>query len=128
MYALFFVAHFDAKVLANGPGQLAGPPLAGLIFSHTGDNWAYLAVFSGATMFIGSLLTLYGERLALRGLLVYRCTLYSTIPAGQASLGGCIDELLVALDIRHDGLRFMYHRRYAYSFHSESRSSSVEHS
>ncbi|KAL1664653.1 major facilitator superfamily domain-containing protein [Schizophyllum commune] len=46
-------------VLANGPGQLAGPPLAGLIFSHTGDNWAYLAVFSGATMFIGSLLTLY---------------------------------------------------------------------
>ncbi|KAL1744704.1 major facilitator superfamily domain-containing protein [Schizophyllum fasciatum] len=46
-------------VLANGPGQLAGPPLAGLIFSHTGDNWTYLAVFSGATMFVGSLLTLY---------------------------------------------------------------------
>ncbi|TRM64860.1 major facilitator superfamily domain-containing protein [Schizophyllum amplum] len=46
-------------VLANGPGQLAGPPLAGLIFSATGDNWAYLAVFSGAAMFVGALCTLY---------------------------------------------------------------------
>lgn len=61
MHALVFGTDVDAQVLANGPGQLAGPPLAGLIFSHTGDNWAYLAVFSGATMFIGSLLTLYGE-------------------------------------------------------------------
>ena len=70
MYALLFVTHFDAQVLANGPGQLAGPPLAGLIFSHTGDNWAYLAVFSGATMFIGSLLTLYGERSDISRLLL----------------------------------------------------------
>ncbi|KIY46612.1 MFS general substrate transporter, partial [Fistulina hepatica ATCC 64428] len=48
-------------VLFSGPGQLAGPPIAGVIYAASGDNWQMLSIFSGAMMLAGGLCVLYGK-------------------------------------------------------------------
>ncbi|KAK0442805.1 major facilitator superfamily domain-containing protein [Desarmillaria tabescens] len=48
-------------ILANSPGQLAGAPIAGAIFSASGGSWVAVTMYSGGAMVLGSLCILYGE-------------------------------------------------------------------
>ncbi|KAK0452071.1 major facilitator superfamily domain-containing protein [Desarmillaria tabescens] len=48
-------------ILANSPGQLAGAPIAGAIFSASGGSWVAVTMYSGGAMVLGSLCILYAR-------------------------------------------------------------------
>ncbi|KAF8598865.1 MFS general substrate transporter, partial [Ceratobasidium sp. AG-I] len=47
--------------LANMPGNLSGPPIAGVILDASGRNWHALAAYSGLAQLIGALCMLYAR-------------------------------------------------------------------